>query len=269
MRRALLHVLDKHVFDPVIAPRLNAFRSEIGLPPVRRVLREWIHSPQMVIGMFPEWFAKPQPDWPRNTHLTGFPFSDPSEGASELPPDVMDFLARGEPPVVFTLGTAMTFARTFFEVSAEVCRKTGRRGIFLTQFPDQVPAQLPPQVRHFSYVPFGRLLPRTAALVHHGGIGTVAQALAAGVPQLITPFNFDQPDNAARVRRLGAGDSLRPGSYTAPRVSRRLEALLTSPSVAEKCRNTAAKLRENDAVQHTCRLIESLACVPASLSQTA
>jgi UDP:flavonoid glycosyltransferase YjiC (YdhE family) len=58
--------------------------------------------------------------------------------------------------------------------------RSGQRGILLTQFPEQLPATLPNGVRHFNYVPFSRVLPCAAAFVHHGGIGTTAQALAAG-----------------------------------------------------------------------------------------
>ena len=79
--------------------------------------------------------------------------------------------------------------------------------MFLTQYPEQLPARLPNGVRHFNYIPFSTVLPRAAAFVHHGGIGTTAQALAAGVPQLVVPLAHDQPDNAVRIRHLGVGDS--------------------------------------------------------------
>lgn len=256
-RRILTFALDRWVFDPVLLPRLNGFRAELGLPPVERVLKDWIHSPEMVIGLFPEWFAAPQPDWPPNTHLTGFPLIHLDDGR-ETPSDVEDFLSKGDPPIVFTLGTAMRFAKRFFEVSVEVCLRTGRRGVLLTQFSEQVPAPLPPGVRHFQYVPFDRLLSRSAAVVHHGGIGTAAHALAAGIPQLLTPLNFDQPDNAARLRHLGVADSIPLRRYEAKRVSRTLEKLIASPEGARKRQVIAAKFAGADAIGRTCQLIESL-----------
>ena len=257
VRRVWLRALDRWVLDPPLIPELNAYRAELGLPPVRRVMNDWMHSPELVIGLFSEWFAPQQPDWPRQVRLTGFPLFDEA-GTRELPPGLAEFLENGDPPLVFTLGTAMRFAERFFAVSAEVCRTLGRRGILLTQFREQVPATLSDGVRHFDYVPFSVLLPRCAALIHHGGIGTIAQALRAGVPQLITPMNFDQPSNAARVRALGVGDSIRPAVYTLEAAKRKLESLLASSSVAQKCQEVARRFEGTDPVRDTCDLIESV-----------
>jgi UDP:flavonoid glycosyltransferase YjiC (YdhE family) len=98
----------------------------------------------------------------------------------------------------------------------DACRRLGRRGLLLSRYRDQLPADLPPGVRHFDYVPLSRVLPRAAALVSHGGIGTLSQALAAGIPQLIMPLGFDQFDNAARLGRLGVAATLTPRPSVAP-----------------------------------------------------
>lgn len=152
----------------------------------------------------------------------------------------------------------MTQDAEFFRVSAEGCRRNHWRGILLTQFPEQLPANLPDGVRHFNYVPFSQLLPRAAAFVHHGGIGTVAQALAAGVRQLVVPLAFDQPDNAMRVCRLGVGEVLLPKNYNIKTVFDCLHRRLESPAVAENCRRRAADLATNTTLERTCDLIEQL-----------
>jgi UDP:flavonoid glycosyltransferase YjiC (YdhE family) len=224
---------------------------------VRRFLDRWIHSPQCVIGLFPPWFSPPQPDWPPSVTLTSFPLFDEADLA-ELPADVERFLAEGEPPVVFTPGTAMKQGQAFFAAAIEACLKLGRRGLLLTRFPEQVPSPLPAGVRHFTYVPFSQVFPRAAAAVHHGGVGTTAQALAAGVPQLIMPLSHDQPDNAARVRRLGVGSSLAPHAFRGPAVAKALDGLIGSPEVAARCRDVAAKLRGADPFTEACRAIEGL-----------
>jgi len=257
LRGLYLRTADWLVIDRLLAPQINAFGAELGLPPVRRVFHQWMHSPQLVVGFFPAWFAPPQPDWPPNVHLTGFPLYDESD-ALEIPAGLEDFLSSGAPPVVFTAGSAMTQDAEFFQVSAEVCRRNHWRGILLTQFPEQLPANLPDGVRHFNYVPFSQLLPRAAAFVHHGGIGTVAQALAAGVRQLVVPLAFDQPDNAMRVCRLGVGEVLLPKNYRIKTVFDRLHRLLESPAVAENCRRRAADLATNTTLERTCDLIEQL-----------
>jgi UDP:flavonoid glycosyltransferase YjiC (YdhE family) len=126
----------------------------------------------------------------------------------------------------------------------------------LTQFGEQVPKDLPETVKHFRYAPFSLVLPRAAALVHHGGIGTTSQALAAGIPQLITPFNFDQPDNAIRVRRLGAGRSLKVTTYDSNTAARALEQLLQDQEIASACRSIKTRLHGTDGIGEACRLIE-------------
>ena len=94
---------------------------------------------------------------------------------------------------------------------------------------------------HRSYIPLGTLLPRAAALIHHGGIGTTAQGLAAGVPQLVMPMSHDQPDNAARLRHLGVGAALSPPRFTDTRVAQALDRLLRSETVRARCRDLAAR----------------------------
>ena len=257
LRGLYLHAADTFLIDRLLAREVNAFRAELGLPPVHRLFDKWIHSPQLVVGFFPEWFAPPQPDWPANVHLTGFPLYDESD-AREVPADLEDFLKAGPPPIIFTAGSAMVQGEDFFRVSAEVCRQQGWRGILLNQFPEQLPANLPEGVRHFDYVPFSQVLPRAAAFVHHGGIGTTAQALAAGVRQLAVPLAHDQPDNAVRVRRLGVGDLLRPNNYRVKTVINHLHRLLDSPAVGENCRCRAADLANNSCLERTCGLIEQL-----------
>jgi len=204
LRRLYLRAVDRYIIDPVLAPDVNTLRVELGLPPVRRFFDGWMHSPQLVLGLFPSWFAPPQPDWPPNVHLTGFPLYD--DGEWRPPVDgLAEFLEAGEPPIVFTAGWAHAFSAEFFRTSVEACRAGGWRAILLSQFAEQLPPHLHENVRAFNYIPFSAVLRRAAALVHHGGIGTTAQALAAGVPQLLVPFAHDQPDNAVRVRRLGVG----------------------------------------------------------------
>jgi len=257
LRGLYLRAADRFLIDRMLAPEVNAFRAELGLPPVRRLFDGWYHSPQLVIGLFPDWFAPPQPDWPPQVRLTGFPLYDERD-SRPTSTGLAEFLAAGEPPIVFAAGSANVQARDFFQVSVEVCRASNRRGLLLTQFPEQLPDSLPEGVRYFEYVPFSEILPRAAGFVHHGGIGTVAQALAAGVPQLVVPFAHDQPDNAARVRRLGVGDMLLPKEYKTNMVRSRLERLLASAAVKENCRRRAQGLAENRALEETCKLIEQL-----------
>ncbi len=247
---------DRMLIDPVIAPTLNRIRADLELPPVHRILDQWWHSPQRIIGLYPAWFAPPQPDWPAQLALTGFPLFD-ERGLTEAPAEVLKFLDQG-PPVVFTAGSAMRQGHDFFAEAAATCRLLGRPGLLVTRYPEQLPTPLPEGVRHCSYIPFSQLLPRSAALVHHGGIGTTAQALAAGIPQLIMPMSYDQPDNAARIQRLGVGRSLPRNRFRANAVAESLDKLLQSSDVTARCRHVAQKFVGADPLAEACRLMEEL-----------
>ena len=257
-KRCQFWIADVFFLDRLLAPEANSFRSELGLPPVRRFLADWWLSPQCVIGLFPEWFASPQPDWPSRAVLTGFPLWDQS-GVTEVPEELENYLAEGEKPIVFTFGTANEHARRFFAAAAESCRLLGRRGILIAKDRSQFPDVLPEGVRHFSYVPFSYLLQRAAALVHHAGTGTIAHCLAAGIPQVVMPMVFSQPDMAAHVARLGVGVSLKPRAFRGPAVARALDHLLNSPQVTARCGELAAEFEDGQPIERTCDLLEELA----------
>lgn len=244
------------LLDHAILPMVNPARAALGLPPVQRYFHEWIHGADRQLGLFPAWFAQPQPDWPGNTVLTGFPLASEGEG-EHLPEAVQRFLDAGTPPVAFSAGTATAANREFFAVSAEACRQAGRRGILLTHRPEQLPERLPEGIVHFDYVPFGALLPHLGAFVHHGGIGSTAQALRAGVPQLIRPMAFDQFDNSLRAQRLGVAEEILPWRYRPARVVAALSRLIDDASRRQRCREIAGRLQNEGGIEAACDAILS------------
>ena len=125
LKRFYWWVADKAIIDRMICPELNAFRKELGLPAVSRVMTRWGHSPEMVIGLFPAWYAAPQPDWPPKTRLTGFPLFD-EDGEIELSVDVKTFVEEGEPPIIFMPGSLMQQAGDFFEKAILSCQEMYR-----------------------------------------------------------------------------------------------------------------------------------------------
>lgn len=244
--------------DAIAAPATNTFRKELGLPPTRRLFHHWWMSPQKVIGLFPEWYGPIQPDWPAHTTLTGFPLYD-ADDTMPIPDEAQDFFDDGEPPILFTPGTAMRFGKRFFASAAEACASLGRRGVLLSRFTEHIPAKLPPGVVHFDYLPLGRVLKRSAAMVHHGGMGTLAQTLRAGIPQLVMPMSTDQPDNAARLSQLGVAESLAPRKFLPDAVAGKLQRLLSSSKVKEACRHAARRFENCDPRSETCEVIEAFA----------
>ena len=235
-----LNQIERLIADPIMAPGLNMLRASIGLPPVSHICRRWAHSPELVIGAFPDWFVHPAGDWPPNTVCTGIPKPVTDEGRA-LSPALSAFLDGGGPPIAITSGSSMPHARDFFARALEACRTLGKRLVLVTAFRDQLPENLPDFAFHAAYAPFGLLAPRVAAFVHPAGIGTIGLLLAAGTPQLLTPFANDQFDNAARTARLGAGLMLKPRASVARWVET-LTALLESAAVKQACADLSRRI---------------------------
>jgi rhamnosyltransferase subunit B len=251
-------VSDKFFIRPLLGPELNGLRGELGLAAVQRIFSRWLFASDLPLGLFPEWFGPRQPDWPANTKTVGFPLWD-TPGDAALPEGVREFLDAGTPPIAFSPGSANNEAHHFFEAAVDACQRLGRRGILLTKYDHQLPAKLPDSVYHVGFVPMSQLLPQTAALVHHGGIGSCAQGFAAGVPQVVRPMSYDQFDNSRRVVRLGVGKEISVRRFTGGRVADVVAALLACPTVAARCRDLAARCNGPAALAAACEALEELA----------
>ena len=257
LRHIIYRIGERFMVDPVVCPFVNAWRAELGLPPMSRTMQAW-NSPDGVVCLFPDWYAPPQRDWPANLIQTDFPLWN-DQSAAGLSADVEKFLNGGTAPVVFTPGSANIHGKEFFAAAAGACERLNRRGVLLTEFPEQIPAKLPAGVVHFRYVPLDLLLPRAAAFVHHGGIGSTSQALAAGVPQVVMPLAHDQFDNAARVEKLGVGSSIGVKQFTAARLARSLDSLLASERVAAACHEVAGRFAVRDGLSRAALAVEQRA----------
>lgn len=254
LKRALLSL--PNPVDLFALPKVRRICEANGVRPPRSLWREWWDSPDGVLALFPEWFAKPQPDWPTNLLQWTFPLEDLATEQA-LTPELQAFLAGGEPPVVFTPGSANVQASRFFAVAAEAVHRIGCRAVFVTRDPGQVPANLPASILTVEYAPFSTLLKHASAFVHHGGIGTLSQGFAAGVPQLVMFMAHDQPDNADRLERLGAGIGLSVRQFKPERVANTLRQLLQGANPrasAAKCRARVLEAAEIDVLM---RWIES------------
>jgi rhamnosyltransferase subunit B len=171
-------------------------------------------------------------------------------------PGLDAYLAEGEAPIVFTSGSAMTTGDDFFAASASAYVLLGRRALFVTRFPNQLPHPLSGLVRHVHYAPFSQLLSRSVALVHHGGIGTAAHALEAGVPQLVAPCCYDQFDNAAHLRRLGVSQTVARDRYNPAHMATILRGLLDTVDVRRRCVVIAARFGASTALSSPADALE-------------
>ncbi len=204
---------------------IRELRKELNLPDDPNPMFEGKYSPNLVLALFSHVLGAPQPDWPSQTLQAGFTFYDRA-GDRGLSPQIKEFLANGEPPIVFTLGSAAVLvAGDFYDQSLEAVKILGCRAIFLIGDAGKLD-NIPDGTIAANYAPYGELFPYAAAIVHQGGIGTTAQTLRAGVPMLVVPFSHDQPDNAARIVRLGAGRTIKREDYQANLAAQELKQLL-------------------------------------------
>ena len=250
------HVMSRRWIRPV-----ESLRRELGLPQGQHPIFEGQHSPMLVLAMFSRLLGSAQPDWPPNVVITGALRYD-GGGESALSKDLCAFLESGEPPVIFTLGSAAVGAAgSFYEESMRAAVSLGRRAVLVIgRHEENRPrGKLPESVLVADYAPYSLLFPRAAAVVHQGGAGTTHQALAAGHPTIVVPFSHDQPDNAHRVEKLGISRTIYPQAYRAATVARELAALLDSPAIARRAKSAGEVVRSERGAPAACDAIERLA----------
>jgi len=248
---------------PFVLGRINPFRQRLGLPALERFSQ--IDAPvQRRLALFPAWFGDPQPDWPADVALVGFPLP-PAEG--QLAPELEAFIEREGRPLVFTPGTGVVDVEPFFADARRCCERLNRPGVFLSP---HLQGREPPGSRIYRapFVELQALARRCALLVHHGGIGTTARALEAGIPQLIRAEAYDQPDNGDRVTQLGVGAFFAPGAYSFERLVAEVERLLGDAGVAQRLECLSGDVRQTDAiamaVDHVERLVDQRGGVRAA-----
>jgi rhamnosyltransferase subunit B len=239
------------------AEPIHQLRRELELPElVGNPLINDKFSPYLVLAMFSPVLAKPQPDWAANTVVTGFTFYDDDQNKADLAAKLQQFLDAGEPPIIFTLGSAAVLNPGFFyQESIQATTRLNRRAVLLMG-KNPLPKKLPKEIIAIDYAPYSKLFPHACAIVHQGGIGTTAQALQAGCPTLVVPYLGDQPDNAARVKRLGTSRTIVRDQYSASRVAKELSKLLKNHSYTAKALEIGQIVRAENGVKVACDAIE-------------
>ena len=213
-------------------------------------------SPYLVLALFSKWLAMAQPDWPPQTVQPGFlQFETPAD--PDLSSRLATFLSEGDPPILFTQGsTAVHHPGEFYEVSMAAARRLGRRAVLLGLKTNLAPDSR--DILALPYMPYSRIFPHAAVIVHQGGSGTTGEALRAGRPMLIVPYGWDQPDNAARIERQGAGLHVPRAKYTVDTAAATLQRLLEDSRFARKSSEIGHAIAAENALPRACDAIESL-----------
>jgi len=201
--------LQRHVLWQVARPWISgAYRDVLGPSslPFLEPFGELDREQQLLLYCYSPSVSPPPPDWGPWIDVTGYWFLDRTTDWTP-PPALAAFLEKGPPPVYIGGFGSMT-NREPAELSRAVVRAlaaTKQRALVLTGWGGLSPQELPPEIFAIDWIPFDWLYPRLAAVVHHGGAGTTAASLRAGVPTIIVPFFLDQFYWGRRVFELGVG----------------------------------------------------------------
>jgi rhamnosyltransferase subunit B len=246
--------LGSWLIRPLVDRPLNRFRRSLGL---RKKSDQFFRarSRHLQLNCYSDHFAPRPADWPDHAVVTGFCFND--FGKDYLPNQILwDFLANGEKPWLFTLGTTVVeHPRRFYQEAVMAIRDTPRRAILLTGKTNLSLAELPSNVLCLHYAPHDWLMPRCAGVVHQCGAGTTAETLRAGVPSVACPFAFDQPNNAALLRDLGVACILESDQHTAQDFRAAMAAM--ESAAVQKCLSLVSdKIKSDQGTAEACdRLI--------------
>ena len=253
-----IFTLVRRMVESWFAP-YREFRRELGLSENHNPLFDGKCSDLLHLAMFSKVLGKPQPDWHISTLQTGFCFYDGQSDVGKMPEGLSEFLENGEPPIVFTLGSAAVMdARDFFEVSAKAARILNKRAVLLYGVFNEPPKRLDEKIVGFDYAPYSQVFPKAACVVHQGGVGTTSQVLRAGVPQLIMPFSHDQPDNAARCARIGVARTISREKYTAETAAKALCEVLGDLSYKANAVEASKIVKAEHGTHTACDAIEDV-----------
>ncbi len=237
--------------------QVNWLRQEIGLPP--QTSRENIDARKRIIMLHaysPHVVPRPV-DWPPNFHIAGYFFLE--EELNWTPPaELLNFLADGSPPVYIGFGS-MTNRDPLgtTQLIVEAVQESGQRAILLSGWAKMGQMTLPPTILCLPHASHSWLFPRMAAVVHHGGAGTTAAGLRAGVPSVIVPHMVDQPYWGQRVHALGVGPKPVPRhKLTAVKLTHAIQQAINDQSIKQRAANLGAKIQAENGLQQALNIIQ-------------
>lgn len=239
---------------------INAIRDDLGLEPIDSWIK-YLSSPHKSLAFWPDWFSPAQDDWCIQPEFAGFPLGKkpvPTHKVHDMDTELAEldaFIAEHGKPVLIAAGASKTVGAEFFEAAVKGCRAAGYSAVITTRYPELLPESLPENMKWFPFLPFDRVVSKIKILVHHGGIGTVSDAILAGIPQFIYGADCDRPDNADRVGALGIGGYLPVKCWDEASVLEGLKAIDT-PECREKCAEYSTLLQAQKAMDHACEVLE-------------
>lgn len=246
---------------------LNQSRREVlDLPPLTTSFRHLMHRPFPIIYGFSPLVIPPPADWHEQVQVSGYWFLD--DPRWQPPTDLLDFLDAGGPPIYIGFGSMSNRdPEGMTQLALSALEQSGQRGLLLTGWGGIQPADLPNTVFKIESAPHDWLFPRMAAVVHHGGAGTTAAGLRAGVPSILVPHFADQPFWGRRVADLGVGPQpIQRRQLTAERLAVAIRQAVTDSAMRQRAALLGAAIRAESGVSQAVRQVEQILESPLSVS---
>jgi UDP:flavonoid glycosyltransferase YjiC (YdhE family) len=239
------------------SPAVKALRQRLDLPPFTAASFEHILHSTPLLGAYSPKVIPPPADWPASVHVTGYWFSD-TQPEWQPSPEFAAFLNAGAPPVYVGFGSmGGDHPERLADVVLAAIAQSGQRGVLLTGWGGMHTGRVPEHVFVLDAAPHGWLFPRMAAVVHHGGAGTTAEGLRAGVPSVIVPFSFDQPFWGKRIQACGLGpDPIPQKDLDADRLARAIRLAVTDSGMRRRAQQFGEAIRSEDGTGNAVKAIQ-------------
>lgn len=238
-------------------PFVNELRKRLGLPIyTAKGFFNAIKSTPLLGAYSPSIIPHP-PDWSDRVHVTGYLFLDAQPGW-QPPPELEAFLEAGDPPVYIGFGSmASRNPERLATLAIEALADSGQRGLLFKGWGGLHSGSAPENVFVTDAIPHSWLFARMAAVVHHGGAGTTAEGVRAGVPTVIVPFVFDQPFWGMRIKALGIGpEPILLKNLTAERLAKAIKIAVTNPDIKLRAHACGDTVRNENGINNAVKIIE-------------
>jgi rhamnosyltransferase subunit B len=251
----LIWQLGRRMSRKVVDPHINRLREREGLPSLVEAVFSNT-SPQLNLQLYSPEFASMPPDWTVEKKQAGFCYLESTDDFMP-PPQLEKFLAAGDKPWLFTLGTAIVAQPgAFYATAVEAMKGIPERAILLTGLPQNQLPDLPPNVMTVDYLPYDWIMPRCSVVAHQCGIGTLSHVLRAGLPSVACPYAFDQPNNSMRLQALGVAVFLPAKQRTAAALRVAMREAVKDP-IATRARELGERLRRENGPRKACEILEA------------
>jgi UDP:flavonoid glycosyltransferase YjiC (YdhE family) len=256
----LTHILSEQLVWQMVRAPYNQWRREslkLKPMPLRGPFDDLYKNNTPFIYGFSEYVVPRQNDWHPAHHITGYWFLNQADDWSP-PSGLIDFLARGAQPISIGFGSMSgRVARRLADLTVESVALAQQRAILIGGWAAAHERDLPNHIYAIESAPHDWLFPRVAAVMHHGGAGTTAAGLRAGIPSVIIPFMGDQPYWGERIHALGVGPKpILQKALTARRLADAITQAITEEEIKQRAAILGEKIRAEDGVANAVELVK-------------